>query len=106
MSLRFRRDGTFYFLRTILVTGSKMGNLSKREAYLLESETQRNFLAATREFAGIDFILRCGSALAAIQTGICGPRVEVPLDGAETKSEDYQMDAGMCATKVQTIALN
>ena len=30
---------------------------------MLESETRQNFLAAPGEFAGIDFILRCGRAL-------------------------------------------
>ena len=84
-----------------LVSGSRVGNLPKREARLLLSETRRIFYFRPNDGA---VILRCGSVLERALTS--RPGVEVPLDGAATKSEDYQMDAGTHADQAAMIALN
>jgi len=62
-----------------------MGNLPKSEARLLESETRMNFLAPG---AAHRSIVQCGNVQIPTKPTM-RPGVEVPLDGDETKSEDY-----------------
>jgi hypothetical protein len=76
-----------------------MGNLPKSEAALLESEPRWPFWLFRFQPANAAdaAILRCGNV--AERDNVARPRVEVPLDGGETKSEDYQMDTGTCAAQ-------
>jgi len=69
-----------------------MGNLPKREGHLLQSEPQRTFCRRP-QVASVS--PPCGSATEhSPEDGLRGRRCEVSLDGAETKSEDCQVDAG------------
>jgi hypothetical protein len=87
------------------------GKLAQEGSAFARKRNPTNFLFSARDFAGRAAILRCGNIVGSIVgSERCGrvlkmvsarPVVEVPLDGAETKSEDYQMDTGTESAQTQ-----
>jgi len=87
----FRKNGsTFQFCSLLSLPGWEMRSLPKREAHLRESETQRTFYPGPATFVAGASMLRMRQPSCPTPTPRNDPLVEVPLDGAETKSEDYQ----------------
>jgi hypothetical protein len=81
-----------------------MGNLPKREGHLLQSEPQRIFWLQAASCFGVAAMRQCNEA----RPGRSPARSlgEVSLDGAETKSEDCQVDAGTYVASATTTVLN
>jgi len=78
------------YFSCVFLSGSAIGNLPKREARLLESETQPIFWLTAGVPAGEAFDLRSVSPLGArSERHAAQHNVQVPLDDAETKSEDH-----------------
>jgi hypothetical protein len=90
------------YFSCVFLSGSVIGNLPKREARLLESETQPIFWLAAGVPADEAFDLRSVSPLGALAAQ---NNAQVPLDDAETKSEDHQMDVGRNAAQAPTTAI-
>jgi len=88
-----RPSSSIFFVPIPIPFGN--GKLAQEGSALARKRNPINFLASSPWLAGTAFILQCNSALD--QKEPARPKVEVPLDGAETKSEDYQMDGGTCA---------
>jgi len=72
---------------------------------LRESEHNEPFWLAAVAFAGgAPSMPRCVSRFGLTPSARnAGPLVEVPLDGAETKSEDYQRDGGSVLLEPQRL---
>jgi hypothetical protein len=90
----FRRNGPLYpfLFGTIIPLG--LGKLAQEGRALARKRNSTNFLASV-DLAGAAFIVECRS-----RSKHAPPKAEVPLDGADSKLEDYQMDAGTQAARM------
>jgi hypothetical protein len=94
-----KRPSSFIFLVHIPIPFGN-GKLAQEGSGFVPERNPMKFLAFRPDFADFAAALRCGTIVGSVvgsaveRAANAQPPPEVPLDGNETKSEDYQMDTG------------